>query len=143
MSKILIIEDDSEIIETLSELLTLEGYDVISANSGKEGIKSAIRYHPDLIICDIMMPEMDGYEVIKTLQHNQSTFNIPFLFMTAKTAKSDYRLGMELGADDYITKPYEDNDILHAIEARLKKKKEIDNYFDKQQIGRASCRERV
>ncbi len=132
MSKILIIEDDSEIIETLSELLTLEGYDVISANSGKEGIKSAIRYHPDLIICDIMMPEMDGYEVIKTLQHNQSTFNIPFLFMTAKTAKSDYRLGMELGADDYITKPYEDNDILHAIEARLKKKKEIDNYFDKQ-----------
>lgn len=132
MSKILIIEDDKEIIETLKELLTLEGYDVVSANSGKEGIKAAMRHHPDLIICDIMMPEMDGYEVIKTLQHNQSTFNIPFLFLTAKTAKSDLRFGMELGADDYITKPYEDNDILNAIEARLKKKKEVDSYFDKQ-----------
>lgn len=132
MSRILIIEDDKEIIETLTELLTLEGYDVLSASSGREGIKFALKHHPDLIICDIMMPELDGYEVIKTLHQNKATFSIPFLFLTAKTAKSDLRLGMELGADDYITKPYDDNDILNAIEARLKKKKEIENHYDRQ-----------
>ncbi len=132
MVKILLIEDDREIIETLTDLLTMEEYEVLSAASGKEGIKAAMKHQPDLIICDIMMPEMDGYEVIKTLHHNISTFNIPFLFLTAKTDKSDLRLGMELGADDYITKPYDDNEILSAIEARLKKKKDLELFYDRQ-----------
>ncbi len=131
MKKILIIEDDEEIIETLSELLRLENYEVFSAKGGKEGIKTALKVIPDLIICDIMMPGIDGYEVLQTIKHNPSTFSIPFLFLTAKTENKDLRLGMELGADDYITKPYQDEDILNAIEARLKKKSELSGYYEK------------
>ena len=131
MYTILLIEDDKEIIDTLSELLKLEDYNVITAPDGRKGIASAIRNVPDLIICDIMMPEIDGYEVLKTLRQQPSTFSIPFLFLTAKVEKTDQRQGMTLGADDYIMKPYEEEDILNAIESRLKKNREIKKFYNK------------
>lgn len=129
--KILIIEDDPEIVETLSELLKLEGFEAFTANEGRTGIGLAMKYLPDLIICDIMMPEMDGFEVLKTLRQNPDTFSIPFLFLTAKTEKFDRRHGMGLGADDYISKPYEEEDLLKAIESRLNKTIKIKKFYDK------------
>lgn len=119
--KILVIEDNLEVRENIVEILTLDGYTVISAENGKVGVEKAKSELPDLIICDIMMPVLDGYGVLKILNRQASTHHIPFIFLTAKSEKSDFRKGMGLGADDYIIKPFDDTELMDAVEVRLKK----------------------
>jgi CRP-like cAMP-binding protein/CheY-like chemotaxis protein len=119
--KILLIEDDEVIRENTAEILELANYNVITAENGKLGVKKAKIDLPDLIICDIMMPELDGYGVLYILGKDPETSTIPFIFLTAKSEKSDRRKGMSLGADDYLTKPFEEMDLLNAIEGRLKR----------------------
>lgn len=121
MKKILLIEDNPEVRENTSEILALANYEVIVAENGRVGVDLAQRQKPDLIICDIMMPELDGYGVLHILSKNTETAAIPFIFLTAKTERSDIRKGMNLGADDYLTKPFDDTDLLNAIEARFRK----------------------
>ncbi len=121
MRSLLIIDDHEEIRENIAEILSLAGYHTITAENGKKGVEAAIREKPDLIICDIMMPELDGYGVLHLLKKNPDTESIPLIFLTAKTERSDFRKGMEMGADDYITKPFDDIELLNAIETRLKK----------------------
>lgn len=121
MRKILLIEDNAELRENTSEILSLASYSVISAENGKVGVDMAISENPDLIICDIMMPELDGYGVLQILSKNTETSHIPFIFLTAKTEKTDIRKGMNLGADDYLVKPFDNTELLNAIETRLRK----------------------
>jgi CRP-like cAMP-binding protein len=121
MKRILLIEDNHEIRENTAEILELDGYEVITAENGKIGVETAASAKPDLIICDIMMPVLDGYSVLHLLSKNPDTENIPFIFLTAKADRQDFRKGMEMGADDYITKPFDDVDLLNAIESRFKK----------------------
>lgn len=129
-TKILVIEDNIDVRENLEELLQLSGYSVTTAENGKTGIAKALEVLPNIILCDIMMPEMDGYGVLRILSNNPSTMNIPFVFLTAKAEKDDFRKGMGLGADDYITKPFDDVQLLDTIEMRLKKSERIKNSFD-------------
>jgi DNA-binding response OmpR family regulator len=121
MKSILIIEDNDLILTNIGEVLELSGYKVILAGNGKVGVELAIKHHPDLIICDVMMPVLDGYGVLHALHKNKTTKNTPFIFLTAKTERSDFRKGMELGADDYITKPFSATELLNAVDSRLKK----------------------
>ena len=121
MKTLLLIEDNDEIRENTAEILELSMYRVFTAPNGKEGIALAIEKKPDLIICDIMMPVLDGYGVLHAIQKYDELKNIPFIFLTAKTERNDYRKGMELGADDYITKPFEGTELLNAVDSRLKK----------------------
>lgn len=121
MKKILLIEDNDNIRENTAEILELSNYKVIVAENGKTGVEKAIEYTPDLIICDIMMPVLDGYGVLHAIHRNEAIKNTPFIFLTAKTERSDLRKGMELGADDYITKPFSGAELLSAVESRLKK----------------------
>lgn len=125
MKNILVIEDMAEIRDNVSEYLSLANYKVFTAENGKQGIIAAITQRPDLIICDIMMPELDGYGVFHALHKNELTRNIPFIFMTAKSEREDFRKGMELGADDYITKPFSGTELLNAVEGRLKKNRQL------------------
>lgn len=119
--RILIIEDNADIRENTAEILQFSGYETLTAVDGKEGVALALSNHPDLILCDIMMPELDGLGVLYLLSNNARTADIPFIFITAKTERSDIRKGMELGADDYLTKPFDDIELLKTVEARLKK----------------------
>lgn len=121
MKKILVIEDIKNILENTAEILELSNYKVITALNGKTGVEEAIKNKPDLILCDIMMPELDGYGVLHMVQKNSELEETPFIFLTAKTEQSEIRKGMSLGADDYITKPYDPTDLLNTIERRLKK----------------------
>ena len=121
MKKILIIEDNVDVRENTADILEIADYKVMTAENGKVGVEIAKQQHPDIIICDIMMPELDGYEVLKKLREHSNTSQIPFIFLTAKTGKIDMRKGMNLGADDYLTKPFTDNELLEAIDCRLKK----------------------
>src|SRR6186997_388460 len=121
MKRLLLIEDNDDIRDNTAEILELSNYKVIVAENGKIGIEKAIEHKPDLIICDIMMPVLDGYGVLHAVHRNESIRNTPFIFLTAKTERGDFRKGMELGADDYITKPFDGTELLNAIEARLKK----------------------
>jgi CRP/FNR family cyclic AMP-dependent transcriptional regulator len=131
MKKILVIEDNEIIRENITEMLELSNYKICAAENGKVGVELALREKPDLIICDVMMPVLDGYGVLHMLHKNQSTQNIPFIFLTSKSDKTDFRKGMELGADDYITKPFDNTELLNAVESRLKKaelfKEELNN----------------
>jgi DNA-binding response OmpR family regulator len=124
MKSILVIEDNKDIRENTAEILDLAGYKTFTAENGKKGVDIAIRENPDVIVCDIMMPELDGYGVLHMLRKNENTQAIPFIFLTAKTERSDFRKGMEMGADDYVTKPFEDIELLNAIEIRLKKNRD-------------------
>jgi len=137
MKTILLIEDNLEIRENTGEILELAGYNVLTAENGKIGVASAQEHLPDLIICDIMMPELDGYGVLHILGQQVKTAAIPFIYLTAKADKSDIRSGMNLGADDYITKPFEEIDLLQTIERRLKRIEKI------RQIGTASTDEKL
>ncbi len=121
MNKILIIEDNEEVRENTAEILALSNYEVITAANGKEGVEVALVQHPDLIVCDIMMPVLDGYGVLHLLSKHEETASIPFIFLTAKAEKTDLRKGMEMGADDYLTKPFDGIELLNAVEVRLKK----------------------
>ena len=117
----MIIEDNEDIRSNTAEILELSNYKVTVAENGKAGVSKALENLPDLVICDIMMPELDGYGVLHALQRNDATKNIPFIFLTAKTERNDMRKAMDLGADDYLTKPFDGTELLNAVGSRLKK----------------------
>ena len=119
MKTILLIEDNADIRENTAEILELAGYNVTTAENGKIGVELALVDRPDLIICDIMMPVLDGYGVLHIVNKNPELNGIPFIFLTAKSERVDFRKGMELGADDYLTKPFDDTELLSAVEGRL------------------------
>lgn len=121
MRKILLIEDNPDVRENTAEILQLAGYEVTTAENGKIGVEKALQNQPELIICDIMMPVLDGYGALHLLSKNPKTDSIPFIFLSAKSERLDIRKGMEMGADDYITKPFDDIELLNAVESRLKK----------------------
>ncbi len=121
MKKILLIEDNDDIRNNTAEILELANYKVITAENGKIGVEKAMEHMPDLIVCDIMMPVLDGYGVLHAVHKNDTIKNTPFIFLTAKTERGDFRKGMELGADDYITKPFDGTELLNAVDSRLKK----------------------
>ncbi|MBT3980985.1 MAG: response regulator [Bacteriovoracaceae bacterium] len=135
MKKILIIEDDTVMRENTSEILKLGQFEVLTASNGKEGSILAREVIPDLIISDILMPGLDGYGVLHILSKDPATALIPFVFLTAKAEKSELRKGMDLGADDYITKPFEDTELLSAVEARLKKNEILKTEFTRNKEG--------
>jgi CRP-like cAMP-binding protein/FixJ family two-component response regulator len=127
--KIAVIEDSIEVCENIASILKLGRYEVFTANSGKQGIDLIQQHKPDLILCDIMMPDLDGYGVLHLLSKNPDTANIPFIYLTAKTEQKDFRMGMNLGADDYITKPFDGLELLKVVELRLKKNDLIKTNF--------------
>jgi CheY-like chemotaxis protein/CRP-like cAMP-binding protein len=135
MNKLLIIEDHLEVRENLQELLELCNYTVLCAPNGETGIRLALTEQPDLILCDIMMPGLDGYEVLAYLAQQPETAAIPFIFLTAKADKADIRRGMQLGADDYITKPFEEEELLKAIQVRLHKSHLLKQPFQRSSEG--------
>jgi|SRR5690554_6814256 len=121
MKTILLIEDDTALRENTAELLELSGYKVITAPNGKNGIEIARQHLPNIIICDIMMPEVDGYGVLEAVTSDDTTRHIPFIFLSAKTEHKEIRKGMDLGADDYLTKPFDEDELMSAVESRLAK----------------------
>ncbi len=121
MKKIVLVEDNTDILDNMAEILELAGYKVFTAENGKAGFHQAKNNQPDIIISDIMMPELDGFGLLHLLQKQTELQDIPFIFLTAKTDRPDFRKGMEMGADDYITKPFNDTELLNAIERRLEK----------------------
>jgi DNA-binding NarL/FixJ family response regulator len=121
MKKILVIEDEPEMRRNITTLLRYYDYEPIAAENGRVGVELARRAQPDLILCDVMMPELDGYGVLQALQSDSSLARIPFIFLTAKGEKNDLRSGMNLGADDYLTKPVVNADLVRAIESRLRR----------------------
>ena len=131
--RIVLIEDNMEMRENTAEILELAGYKVSTASDGKEGVKLVQAQEPDLVICDIMMPELDGYGVLHMLGKNPQTAGIPFIFLTAKSEKADFRKGMALGADDYLSKPFDDIELLNVVETRLRKSE-----IRKEQFGKTA-----
>ncbi len=131
MKKILVIEDNEDIRENLAEILELAGYKTSTAENGKKGIEMAEQFQPHLILCDVMMPVLDGYGTLSIMRKKIQTADIPFIFLTAKSEKTDFRYGMNLGADDYITKPFESNELLRVIELRLAKAEKIRHAAEK------------
>ena len=132
---ILIIDDNKDVRENTAEILEFAKYKVQIASNGKEGIRQVQIQKPDLIICDIMMPELDGYSVLRILGKDIETSTIPFVFLTAKSSKGDFRKGMMMGADDYLTKPYDDTELLNVVETRLKKSEILKTEFAKTADG--------
>src|SRR6185295_9581698 len=131
MKKVLVIEDEAETLENLVLMLEMEGFKALSAPNGRRGLAIARRELPDVILCDISMPEMDGYGVLEALRADSATIAIPFIFLSAKGDKKDLRVGMNLGADDYLSKPASAEDVLSAINARL------DRHNEKEQAAMA------
>jgi CRP-like cAMP-binding protein/CheY-like chemotaxis protein len=125
MHRILVIEDADYVRENLCEILTLNGYQVYAAANGKAGVEKALKDRPDLIICDVMMPDLDGFGVLQILGSHHKTADVPFLYLTAKAEKEDFRRGMSMGADDYITKPFDVTQLLQTIERRLRKSERL------------------
>src|SRR5690348_3128807 len=121
MKKILVIEDEPEMRRNISTILRLENFQPIAAENGRVGVELALKERPDVVLCDVMMPELDGYGVIAALRGNAETVATPFIFLTAKGEKPDIRAGMNLGADDYLTKPVAKCDLLDAIRSRLER----------------------
>jgi DNA-binding response OmpR family regulator len=121
MKNVLIIEDNQDVRENMAELLELENYKVSTAEDGEKGVEMARLLKPDIIICDIMMPKLNGYDVLLRLREDKTTASIPFVFLTAKTERIDVRKGMNLGADDYLIKPFEESELIAVIASRLKK----------------------
>jgi len=123
MKKILVIEDEPNVRDNIDSILELEGYQVVTAEDGEMGIEMAICHQPDLILCDVMMPKLDGFGVVKALRQNPVTATVPLIFLTAKADRAAQRLGMDLGADDYLSKPFTIEELTNAVTARLNKKK--------------------
>ena len=135
MPKILIIEDAEPLRNDIMEMLTFEEYEVIGAENGKIGVDKALVYEPDLIICDIMMPELDGYGVLNLLRKNENTVMTPFIFLTAKTDRVDQRRGMNLGAQDFVTKPFVAEELLDTIRTRIGERARLKDAIDKRVGG--------
>ncbi|CAN5361827.1 response regulator [soil metagenome] len=131
VKKILLIEDNEDVRENTAEILELAGFHVTSASDGMDGVNKAKSDHPDLIICDIMMPDLDGYGVLHLISKDPELDALPFIFLTAKAERSDMRKGMEMGADDYITKPFDKTELLNAVESRLKKAEALKKEYKK------------
>lgn len=131
MKKILVVEDSQSLRKDILEMLGFEGFDAIGAENGSVGVERAREFLPDLIICDIMMPIMDGYGVLEELRKNALTATIPFIFLTARTDRMDMRLGMELGADDFLTKPFHAAELLAAVRTRLNKRELFDEVAER------------
>jgi CRP-like cAMP-binding protein/CheY-like chemotaxis protein len=129
MNTVLVIEDNQEMVENIEAILRLGKYNVLTAANGRVGVEVAQHHHPDLVLCDIMMPELDGYGVLHLLSKDPDTANIPFIFLTAKADKTDFRAGMNLGADDYVTKPFDGFDLLKVVEMRLKKNEMMNSTY--------------
>ena len=125
MTKILIIEDDTDLRRNIADLLELENYEVCTAVDGEDGVRCAHEYKPNIIVCDIAMPKLDGYGVLTRLRKNPDSVLIPVIFLTAKTDRYSMRTGMELGADDYLTKPFTQHELLTSIETQLAKRNAI------------------
>ncbi|MDR6301567.1 response regulator [Mesonia maritima] len=123
MNTILLIEDDAVLRENTAEILELSNYKVLTAPNGRIGIEKALQENPHIIVCDIMMPEVDGYGVLEALSKNKKTQHIPFVFLSAKTEHKEIRKGMNMGADDYLTKPFDEEELISAVESRLAKAK--------------------
>jgi DNA-binding NarL/FixJ family response regulator len=121
MKTILVIEDDDQTRENLQTILEMEGFRAVTAPNGRAGLAAVQTHSPDLILCDVMMPELDGHEVLRSLRTNSSTASIPFIFLTARGERKDQRTGMELGADDYLTKPATVDEVLAAVRSRLER----------------------
>ena len=130
MTKILVIEDENAILENVLEVLELEGFEAVGAPNGMVGVQMAQAERPDLIVCDIMMPQLDGYGVLLKLRSNPATSLIPFIFLTAKVERRDQRYGMVLGADDYLTKPFTNTELLDAIRGRLERQAVIEQEYE-------------
>ncbi len=130
MKKILLIDDSDYIVEGTSSLLRFEGYEVLTANNGSAGVALAKAHHPDLVICDISMPEMDGFAVLRELRTDKATESLRFMFLTARADKGDMRTGMEFGADDYLLKPFTVEELLSAIDAQWKKRELIQRGYE-------------
>jgi len=130
MKKILVIEDEEIIRENILKLLKAEGFDVTGAENGAQGLNAAVSNLPDVIICDVMMPELDGYGVLMALRSNPVTATLPFVFLTGKAERSEMRQGMELGADDYLTKPFTKAELVGAISSRLKKQEAVAKQYN-------------
>lgn len=122
MHTILVIEDDPDVRDNIQDLLTAEDYLVVPASGGREGLKEAHLRQPDLIVCDVMMPDVDGYEVLRELRMQPDTMTIPFMFITAKASRAEQRAGMDLGADDYLVKPFTAEELLQAVRTRLERR---------------------
>jgi len=127
---ILVIEDNQEMMENIVGILELAHYKVITAMDGRSGVNAAQQCNPDLIICDVMMPELDGFGLLHLLRKDEATCNIPLIFLSAKSERTDVRKGMNLGADDYITKPFDGLELLNAVEMRLKRNQLVNVSFD-------------
>ena len=141
--KILIIEDEDTILQNVIDLLQAERFEAIGAEEGQLGIQLALNYQPDLILCDIMMPDIDGYTVLTELQKQPRLAHIPFIFMTAKVEREDLRLGMELGADDYITKPFTPVELLSAIRARMKKQQQYSSQYNEERERAKALKQKI
>ncbi|TGE16561.1 response regulator [Hymenobacter elongatus] len=135
MKTILLIEDDVIIRENTAELLEMAGFAVLTAENGQLGVAQALATRPDLVVCDIMMPVLDGYGVLQIFNQNAQLAGVPFIFLTAKTERTDLRRGMELGADDYLTKPFDRAELLSAITGRLNRFQHLKPEYDLQQGG--------
>ncbi len=129
MNKILVIDNEYDIAELIGEILTVNGFKAQTALNGKEGINAAINFHPDLILCDISMPQITGYDVLDSLRKNKETHAIPFIFLTAKGGMQDLRKGMLLGADDYLTKPVSAEELIAAVRTRLEKHHQMTSHY--------------
>ena len=132
MTTILVIDDEKKIRETILQILELYEYQTREADNGRNGLELAKQFLPDLIVCDVMMPEMDGYEFLEALRNQEETTMIPCILVTAMTDKRDIRQGMELGADDYLTKPFTADELIQAIESRLERHQKIVEKFDEE-----------
>jgi two-component system, sensor histidine kinase and response regulator len=139
MAKILVIDDEKDLLEEIVDILTFEGYDVVAASDGREGVQMAVQHLPDLVICDIMMPKMDGYSVLQELRNYQDTSMTPFIFLTAKVGTEDLRRGMNLGADDYLTKPFDSSELMRVVNTRIEKHERVaENYQEQMDVLRHS-----
>jgi two-component system OmpR family response regulator len=133
---ILVIDDNNDLRENTAEILDLAGYKTFTAENGKRGVEVAVKEKPDVIVCDIMMPELDGYGVLHLLRKNPDTQAIPFIFLTAKTERSDFRKGMEMGADDYVTKPFSSRELLARINAVIRRTQMLPPNLQVSEAGR-------
>lgn len=136
MKTILVVEDNQDVRENICEILELAGYDVDSTNNGADGVRRVMDVKPDLVLCDVMMPKLDGYAMLKMIRDNANTSNIPFIFLTAKTEQADFRKGMGLGADDYIMKPFDDTNLLESVASRLKRYDAKNSNYEQSQLTR-------
>ncbi len=135
MKRILLIEDQPVMRRNIQTILEMEGFEVVSAENGKKGLDAVKRNPPDLILCDVMMPELDGYAVLSALRLNEQTATIPFIFLTAKGEKADLRAGMNLGADDYLAKPVSSDELVAAVNARFERQQAHHQQLERELSG--------